>query len=55
MPEGMKGKSFIERGTTPIEERYIGNAKMYTEAEKRAFLKCLSCKHALYRCNEEIL
>jgi asparagine synthase (glutamine-hydrolysing) len=38
MPEGMKGKSFIERGTTPIEERYIGNAKMYTEAEKRAFL-----------------
>ena len=29
MPEGMKGKSFIERGTTPMEERYIGNAKMY--------------------------
>lgn len=39
MPEGMKGKSFIERGTTPLEERYIGNAKMFTESEKRQLLR----------------
>ncbi|PLR98224.1 asparagine synthase (glutamine-hydrolyzing) [Bacillus sp. T33-2] len=38
MPEGMKGKSFIERGVTPMEERYIGNAKMFTENEKRELL-----------------
>ena len=38
MPEGMKGKSFIERGVTPMEERYIGNAKMFTETEKRQLL-----------------
>jgi asparagine synthase (glutamine-hydrolysing) len=38
MPEGMKGKSFIERGVTPMEERYIGNAKMFTEEEKRELL-----------------
>ncbi|MGE6259423.1 asparagine synthase (glutamine-hydrolyzing) [Heyndrickxia sporothermodurans] len=38
LPEGVKGKSFIERGVTPMEERYIGNAKMYTEAEKKALL-----------------
>lgn len=38
MPEGMKGKSFIERGCTPLEERYIGNAKMFTEEEKRELL-----------------
>ncbi|PAE24601.1 asparagine synthase (glutamine-hydrolyzing) [Bacillus sp. 7894-2] len=38
MPEGMKGKSFIERGVTPMEERYIGNAKMFTEQEKRNLL-----------------
>lgn len=38
MPEGMRGKSFLERGTTPMEERYIGNAKMFTEAEKRILL-----------------
>jgi asparagine synthase (glutamine-hydrolysing) len=39
IPEGMKGKSFIERGVTPMEERYIGNAKMYSEAEKKHLLR----------------
>jgi asparagine synthase (glutamine-hydrolysing) len=38
MPDGMRGKSFIERGVTPMEERYIGNAKMFTEEEKRELL-----------------
>jgi asparagine synthase (glutamine-hydrolysing) len=39
LPEGTKGKSFIERGVTPMEQRYIGNAKMFTEEEKRHILK----------------
>lgn len=39
LPEGVKGKSFIERGLTPMEERYIGNAKMYSEEEKKQLLK----------------
>ncbi|MBS4191714.1 asparagine synthase (glutamine-hydrolyzing) [Bacillus sp. FJAT-49705] len=39
LPEGMKGKSFIERGVTPIEDRYIGNAKIFTELEKCKFYK----------------
>lgn len=39
LPEGVKGKSFLERGTTPLRERYIGNAKMFEENEKRDFLK----------------
>ena len=39
MPDGMKGKSFILRGCTPIEERFIGNAKIYTEEEKAEFFK----------------
>ncbi|MEW9051950.1 MAG: asparagine synthase (glutamine-hydrolyzing) [Neobacillus sp.] len=38
LPEGTKGKSFIERGVTPLEERYIGNAKMFTEEEKSKLL-----------------
>ncbi|MCI2257253.1 asparagine synthase (glutamine-hydrolyzing) [Domibacillus sp. PGB-M46] len=38
LPDGFKGKSFIERGATPLEQRYIGNAKMFEEAEKRALL-----------------
>lgn len=38
IPEGVKGKSFIERGTTPLRERYIGNAKMFEETEKKSLL-----------------
>lgn len=38
-PEGMRGKSFLERGTTPLKERYIGNAKMFDEDEKEQLLK----------------
>ncbi|WNB93002.1 asparagine synthase (glutamine-hydrolyzing) [Bacillus sp. NEB1478] len=39
LPEGIKGKSFLERGSMTIEERYIGNAKMFSEAEKSKLLK----------------
>jgi asparagine synthase (glutamine-hydrolysing) len=39
IPQGVKGKSFLERGTTRIEERYYGNARMFTEADKRALLR----------------
>ncbi|RYG74547.1 asparagine synthase (glutamine-hydrolyzing) [Lentibacillus lipolyticus] len=39
MPEGVRGKSFLERGTTPLRNRYIGNAKMFEDEEKQAFLK----------------
>ncbi|MGM9929147.1 MAG: asparagine synthase (glutamine-hydrolyzing) [Bacillus sp. (in: firmicutes)] len=39
LPDGVKGKSFLERGVTPLEERYIGNAKMFEEAEKKQLLK----------------
>lgn len=34
LPEGVKGKSFLERGVTPLQDRYIGNAKMFSEREK---------------------
>jgi asparagine synthase (glutamine-hydrolysing) len=39
MPQGVKGKSFIERGTTPIESRYYGNARIFREREKRTLLR----------------
>lgn len=39
MPEGMRGKSFLERGTTPMEERYIGNAKMFTEKKNKFYFQ----------------
>jgi asparagine synthase (glutamine-hydrolysing) len=39
IPQGVKGKSFLERGTTPIEERYYGNARVFTEEDKAALLR----------------
>ncbi len=39
MPQGVKGKSFIERGTTPIETRYYGNARIFREREKRELMR----------------
>lgn len=42
LPKGMKGKSFIQRGATPLEERFCGNAKIFLEDEKQMFLKTYS-------------
>ncbi|HZN71344.1 MAG TPA: asparagine synthase (glutamine-hydrolyzing) [Micromonosporaceae bacterium] len=39
IPDGVKGKSFLERGTTPLEARYYGNARMFSEEEKRRLLR----------------
>jgi asparagine synthase (glutamine-hydrolysing) len=39
MPQGVRGKSFLERGTTPLAERYYGNARIFTEADKRKLLR----------------
>ncbi|MCA0987572.1 asparagine synthase (glutamine-hydrolyzing) [Guptibacillus algicola] len=39
LPEGMKGKSFLERGSTDLSKRYIGNAKMFEEKEKSRLLR----------------
>lgn len=38
LPSGMKGKSFIERGCVPMEERYIGNANIIKQHEKARFM-----------------
>ncbi|MET7420265.1 asparagine synthase (glutamine-hydrolyzing) [Dactylosporangium sp. NPDC005555] len=39
MPEGVRGKSFLERATTPIDERYYGNARIFGTAEKARLMR----------------
>jgi len=39
MPPGTRGKSFIERGCTPLRERYAGNAFIFKDEEKAQLLK----------------
>lgn len=38
IPEGVRGKSFIERGTTPVAARFIGNAHIFAEEDKKSLL-----------------
>ncbi|WP_433306849.1 asparagine synthase (glutamine-hydrolyzing) [Actinoplanes sp. CA-030573] len=45
MPEGMRGRSFLERGTTPIEERYYGNARIFSPAEKARLMRFTADPH----------
>ena len=45
MPEGMRGRSFLMRGTTPLENRYVGNAFIFGEDEKQKFIKNYNANH----------
>lgn len=38
IPDGIRGKSLIERGVTPLNKRYIGNANIFNEKEKKHLL-----------------
>ena len=44
IPQGVKGKSYLERVATPIEQRYYGNAKIFTEEEKQQFIQLYNDK-----------
>ncbi|MBV1852286.1 asparagine synthase (glutamine-hydrolyzing) [Catellatospora tritici] len=40
IPQGVRGKSYLERGTTPLTERFCGNSRIFTdEAEIRRLLR----------------
>ncbi|TCZ75853.1 asparagine synthase (glutamine-hydrolyzing) [Paenibacillus albiflavus] len=39
LPGGFPGRGYMLRGTTPLEERFLGNAKIYTEDMKSEILR----------------
>lgn len=39
LPEGTPGKNTLMRDITPIESRFVGNAFVFTEEQKKAFYK----------------
>lgn len=38
LPEGIKGRGYLMRGSVPLENRFVGNAKMFLDEEKLAFM-----------------
>lgn len=43
LPEGIKGRNYLIRGTTPLAERYVGNAKIFNHEEKELLLADAGC------------
>lgn len=43
LPEHMKGRSYIIRGSKSVQERFIGNANIFTARERKGILKCKTC------------
>lgn len=39
LPEGMKGRSFLMRGSKTVQERFVGNAFIFDEETKEQFVK----------------
>ena len=39
LPDGMKGKSFLHRATTPLNQRYVGNASIFSDSEVKELYK----------------
>lgn len=54
LPNSVKGKAFIERGYTPIEKRYIGNAFIYPENQKPSILKTYNPDVKFYSMTSDI-
>ncbi|MCQ2009393.1 asparagine synthase (glutamine-hydrolyzing) [Sporolactobacillus sp. STSJ-5] len=42
LPDTLKGRSYLLRGTTPLSKRYVGNAFIFNEEEKKYVLKTFS-------------
>jgi asparagine synthase (glutamine-hydrolysing) len=54
IPEGTRGKSFIERGCTPMRERYVGNAKIFLDNEKSSVLRKFSSEFTIPKAVNDI-
>ncbi|GAY15664.1 asparagine synthetase B [Mycobacterium sp. shizuoka-1] len=42
LPDGMRGKSLLHRGSLTLEERYYGNARSFSDEQLRAVLPCFN-------------
>lgn len=40
LPGGLTGRNYLLRATTPLEERFLGNAKLFGEEAKAALVRC---------------
>lgn len=53
-PNGVKGKAFFHRAGTKLEDRYVGNAFLFDEKEKKPFLKTFDPNQSYTEVTREI-
>ena len=51
LPEGMRGKSLLHRGSQTLEERYYGNARSFSDAQLQAVLPGFRAGLDPHRCD----
>lgn len=54
LPRSVKGRNYVIRGTTPIEQRYVGNAFIFHEAEKANLLTSYNPAHPYTEVTESL-
>ncbi|MCI8601227.1 MAG: asparagine synthase (glutamine-hydrolyzing) [Oscillospiraceae bacterium] len=54
IPDGVKGKNFLMRAGVPLEERYVGNAFLFDEKAKAAFLRTFDPKQRYTELTRDI-
>jgi asparagine synthase (glutamine-hydrolysing) len=54
LPSGVKGKNYFLRGTTPLSERYIGNANILTEQEKQDLLSTYDLNNPFHKVTRSL-
>lgn len=53
LPDGMRGKDLLRRGTIPIEQRYYGNARLFRDDEL-GFLRTHDASHSIMDVTRDI-
>lgn len=54
LPAGLFGKNYLQRATTPLEARFLGNAKIFSEDMKAELVKVSQDLLRSYRTPEQI-
>lgn len=49
LPAGLPGRNYLLRGTTPLEERFLGNAKIFTEDMKAEVVRMTRSQLQAYK------
>ncbi|MFX4303337.1 asparagine synthase (glutamine-hydrolyzing) [Alicyclobacillus tolerans] len=54
LPAGLKGRGFLERGSLPLERRFVGNAKIFSEEAKSMLMEQFFRTHSSFHVTDPV-